>query len=632
MGAFESLVRGVANLSKSQSDTEDRETQPNRGQTRRMSVVDQKLQLARESAGEGASGTTVLKQDTDDGVNRRATLASDFTATATDEGGVGKPYDPELLRDLSQNPIAQAYIDTLSQDVASAEWGIYPRDSQANVPPDLLAKAERRFSNLFPDLTTEAVYERVSRNLLTLGDAVLVKHYSDDEEDPADDAEGGRRVAEAVPIDSSTFYKTTDDNNFVDGYVQVQGARSGQYEATPFQLNEVCWFSWSGRPAHIYGHSPVDKGQDTIEVLEEIIDKELLDLVQGMPPGILSRPAGDDSMAITDESDWSNFKSDMRLNEGERHRLAFTKFPVEYTPFSSNYQELQLLDRYRTKVTELGGVMKVNPSYAGFEFQNVNRATDESQREAFKQRGFRVLLRILENGLNAAIVPELVDEITTDPEFDDVEDTDLELRFERERTVGEKRERANMLREAVEAGGVARDRGLSVSFRDGFVDIEEGEIEETADEDGDGGLFMSDSSSSDAEAVKADGIRREEVEESYQIAGSEFDENEADRPVLLSYPHGGVAHSHEAGKRAWEAVFRDLLDRGATAVLDVKGTSNGRGVAAYPDSIPADHDPRIAVFGLSEEAVQSIVDLHKDVRLRARRVDGQDLYGGGSPK
>ena len=630
MGAFDSLVRGVAGgLSKSKSDTEDRETQPDRGQTRRMSVVEQKLQLARESAGEGASGTAVLKQDTDDGVNRRANLATDFTATATDEGGVGKPYDPELLRDLSKNPIAQAYIDTLAQDVASAEWGIYPRDSQAEVPDALLAKAERRFANLFPDLTTESVYERLSRNVLTLGDAVLVKHYTDDE-DPSE--EGSRRVAEAVPIDSSTFYKTTDDNNFTDGYVQVQGSRSGQYEATAFDLDEVCWFSWSGRPAHIYGHSPVDKGQDTIEVLEEIIDKELLDLVQGMPPGILSRPGGEDGMAITDESDWSNFKSDMRLNEGERHRLAFTKFPVEYTPFSSNYQELQLLDRYRTKVTELGGVMKVNPSYAGFEFQNVNRATDESQREAFKQRGFRVLLRILENGLNAGIVPELVEEITTDPEFDEVEDTDLELRFERERTVGEKRERANMLREAVEAGGVARDRGLSVSFRDGFVDISEGEIEETADDGGDGGLFMSEEESDAVGAVKADGITTEEVAESYRIAGSEFDADEAESPVLLSYPMGGVAHSHEAGSRAWEAVFRDLLDRGATAVLDLKGTTNGRGVAAYPDSIPADHDPRIAVFGLSEEAVQSIVDLHKDVRLRARRVDGRDLYGGGPPK
>jgi len=95
----------------------------------------------------------------------------------------------------------------------------------------------------------------------------------------------------------------------------------------------------------------------------------------------------------------------MRLNEGERHRLAYTKFPVEYTALSPNYQELQLLDRYHTKVTELGGVFKVNPSYAGFDFENTNRATDESQQEAYKQRGFRVLVDRLEQALTLGVVP-----------------------------------------------------------------------------------------------------------------------------------------------------------------------------------------------------------------------------------
>lgn len=623
MGAFDNLLNGVAGVSKSRDarGSSSEESRDGGNQRRsRLDVWEEKMRLQSEAVEDDLSG--VVKQD----VQRRAQLPGDVSDTASEEGGVGKPYDPELLRDLAQNPIAQTYIDTLAQDTASAEWNIYPRDEDADVPSELITKAERRFESLFPDLTTEDFLELVARNVLELGDAVVVKHFAD-----SNDRE---QVAEAVPIDSATFFKSTDEDNFTDGYVQVTQDGDG-YDATPFDLDEVIWFSWSGRPNHIYGHSPVEKGRDTIEVLEEIADKEILDLVQGMPPGIIARETDDDQTALVDEGDWENFKDDMRLHEGERHRLAFTKFPVDYTSFASNYQELQLLERYRTKVTELGGVMKVNPSYAGFEFQNVNRATDESQREAFKQRGFRVLLRVLETGLNQGLVPYLLtaedlrEAGVVEDEAEDVdpsEATDLVLKFERERTVGEKQERARMLQDAVEAGGAAADRGLDVTFRDGFPEIEDGEVEESDEPEGGGGLFMSE----ETPAVQKSGdLDEDDVRRAYEVAGNEFDRNEAENPVVLTYPPGGVPYSASAGTKAWEALFRDIMDRGAKAVLDLYSKQGAADLRAFPDSLPSDHDPGVAVYGLSEEAVQNIVDLHPDVSLVARSTSSEEVYKNG---
>jgi len=627
MGVFDNLYNGIAGVSKatdsssSSGEESKRESRPSK-----LSVWEEKYRLQREALKDEFS--TVQKQN----ITRRARLPGDITTTATDEGGVPKPYDPELLRDLSQNPIVQTYIDTLAQDTASANWKLRPRDEDADLPPELIARAERRFENLFPDLTTEQALELVARNVLELGDAVVVKHFA------GSDSE---RVEEAVPIDSATFFKRTDSDNFTNGYLQVTQAED-DYQATPFDLDEVIWFSWAGRPNHIYGHAPVEKGQDTIEILEEVADKEILDLVQGMQPGIISRKTDDEGATLVDEGDWENFKDDMRLSEGERHRLAYTKWPVEYTPLSSNYQELQLLDRYKSKVTELGGVFKVNPSYAGFEFENVNRATDESQREAYKQRGFRVLLRVIETGLNMGLVPFLLGEedlqefsdvldLDEDDDLDPAEATDLVFEFEREQTVGEKKEKARMLQESVEAAGAAADRGLDVTLRDGFPEIEDGPVEEVEDtgDDGGGGLFMS------ADSVeKSSDLEPEDVREAYAVAGNEgnYSPDAVQNPVVLTFPPGGVPYSAEAGTKAWEALFADLLERGADAILDLYSKQGSVGLRGYPDELPSDHDPAVAVYGLSEEAVQNVVDLHPDVSMSARQTENGEVYkSGGGP-
>lgn len=472
MGAFENLMSGVAGTSSEGREEVSKASGP-RDLDATLPTWAKKAMTRGLSDARG-SDRSVLKQD----VDRRARLPQALRDELEDTNAAPKPYDPELLRDLSGSPVPQTYIDTLAQDAAAANWNLVPKDEDADVDPDEVAQAERKLRDLVPDMTFGEFLEEWSRNTLRLGDGTVVKHY------PGGNPENP--VGEIVHVDSATMFKKLDDHGFTDGYVQYTASSSNrggesEFEGTEFDMEEVVWTSWARRGNHVYGEGPVEKGQDTIEILEEILEKELLDLVQGMPPGVISRPPEEEFP--TDPADWENFKEDMQLMEGERHRLGFTKFPVEYTPLSPNYQEMQLLDRYTSKVTELGGVFKVNPSYAGFDFENTNRATDESQQEAYKQRGFQVLITRLEEAITMGILPDLDLDLGTE----------LRFTFERERTVSERQSKANALQDSIQAGKEAADAGLDVTWRDGMPVIEDGEMEAgNVGGGGDGGgLFAS---------------------------------------------------------------------------------------------------------------------------------------------
>lgn len=621
MGGLDNLLSGVAGSSEVRKSVETAGTAP-----RERDYIEESLPLhyrkaltlglSEMSAGRSSSGY-VHKQD----VDRRATLPQSLQNTLDENDAAPKPYDPNLLRDLSSSTVPQTYVDTLAQDAASANWRLKPIDEDAEVDPTEIAQVERRLRNLVPDSTFPEFLEEWSRSILRLGDGTVVKHYPDgDPENP---------VGEIVHIDSATMFKQLDENGFPNGYVQMtsepESRGAGQeFEGTPLELEEVVWVSWARRGNHIYGEGPVEKGQDTIEVLEEIMEKEILDLVQGMPPGVISRPP--DSEVAIDSADWENFKDDMRLNEGERHRVGFAKWPVDYTPLSPNYQEMQLLERYKTKVTELGGVFKVNPSYAGFEFENVNRATDESQRQAYKQRGFQVLISRLEAALTFGVLPDLpLDEFDLGIEQTDLDTPDdmdlplLRFEFEREQSTSEKQERANYVRDAVEAGKQAANAGLDVRWKDGMPIVEDGEMEEgnAGSGGGDGGLFGSVGRPEHLRKY-SDNITEDDLREAYRIAGSEFSATEAQSPVVLTYPPGGVPIEAVENERAvWESVFADLLDAGASAVLDLYSNMGGASLRAYPDALPSDHDPGIAVYGLSEAEVEAVLSNHPAVHLNA---------------
>jgi hypothetical protein len=563
MGFSKDLLRGVAGSGRDGSDDSD----PPPGSP--AAYREKKLQAAENSG----RRPEVQKQE----VERRGNLSTAIEEGLKGTDAVPKPYDPALLLDLANNPIVQTYIDTLSQDAASANWKLVREDEEAEVSDEEIAQAEQRFRQLPAEGTVRDLFETTSRGVLSTADMPNVLNFAGGYTEGSDRNE----LEEIVAFDPTTMFKTTDDSGFTSGYLQVTGSRRSK-DVTPFDRGEVAWFNWGNRVGHVYGMSPVEKGQDTIEVVEEIAEKEILDLIQGMPPGIISRPS--ETEVPIDENDFQNFKDDMRLNEGERHRLAYAKFPLDYQPLTPNYQELQLLDRYKIKVTELGGVFKVNPSYAGFDFENQNRATDESQQAAYKQRGFQVLLRVLETGYTMNVIKPYLN-------------SDLRLEFEKETTAEERRTKAETTKQTVIAGKEAANAGLDVSYRDGRLEIEDGAIEEgnvgSSGGAGGGGLFGSLDAPEQRAARKATG-------------------------TVLGSP-GGRANTGDF--QVWTKFLDRLADMGGE-VVDLRTD------ARYPEDEISPEDALIEVRNLSEQEVLSTVHSFDDITLR--QVEDVDV-GGSDP-
>lgn len=474
MSRLDNFIRSLASpVSKGGTDRRPERTA---GDARRRS--EWRGRRRRYNSGDGV----VEKQS----VDRRAQAFAAIEQSVAERGGMRKPYDPLFLRDISANAIVQAYIDTLSQDVASASWTLKARDEDANISDTQLAEYERGLRNIHPELPFHDVLEETARILLELGDATWVKHYY----------EGTNNLAEAVVVDSSTMFKQVDDFGITDSYIQA--SRRNQNVANQFDTDEVIWFSWSIRPDRHYGQGPLEKAQNEVELVEELAEKERLDLIAGSNPGVISPDYNDEFGGTVPDEDWDNFVEQMQLDEGERHRVGYSKIPVAFEPITANYQELQILERSKYWVTVLGSVFKVNPSYAGFDFENVNRATDESQREAFKQRGFRVTLQQLEESLNRQLI------------WTDISD-DVVFEFEREQTPEERETRASLIREQAEAGQematALEDSDATVSFRDGRLVVEDGEISPSDDGGGGmGGIFASVDKAAGWELAVEDGV------------------------------------------------------------------------------------------------------------------------------
>ena len=436
---------------------------------------------------------TVHKQE----VDRRNRISPRLTRAVKDAGGVPKPYDSALLRDVAAQAAAQAYIDTLAQDVAAARWDLVPRDEDANVSDEERVDAQRKLEDIHPEKSFRDILEQTTRNLLELGDAAWIKHYF----------EGGEELAEIVPVDSAKLFKQVDEHGLTQSYIQ---AEFSTYNVDmELDMREVVWFEWSSRTDHVYGHGPVEKGLDVIELLEELGDKERKDLIEGMPPGIVSAKEDADNPLPVDE--YETVKEEFGLSEGERHRIIVSRGEWDYTDFSGNYQELQVLERNKFWIHVLGAVFKCNAPYAGFDFQEGNRAQNEAQAEAYAQRGFRQTLRQVEE----AITRQLVHEDLTE---------ELDFRFEREQTTQERKEQTDLLAQAANAAEAWAQNGRTVSVNeDGTISVEPGDVEpedveSPADEGGGGGLFGSTDASIKGDNHVRDGevIRCEHSGETFQ--------------------------------------------------------------------------------------------------------------------
>jgi hypothetical protein len=416
-------------------------------------------------------------------IERRTTLPPELQRHVRNREGIMKPYDALFLKELATNWVAQAYIDTMAQDLATAPWQITGRDEETNVDDTAISDAERKMESLHPEKSLRDILEMTARNTLKLGDGAWVKHY---------DTAGELR--EAIPVDSARMFKQVDDSGLTEGYLQASYTNRNIEQR--FRLEEVVWFEWSSREDHVYGYGPVEKGADVIEVLEELGEKELKDLAEGMPPGIVSVKEDEETPMAVDA--YEKVKDNWDLREGERHRAIVSMGDWEFTPLSPGYQELQFMERNKMWIQSLGATFKVNAPYAGFDFQEGNMAQNRAQSQAYKQRGFHVLLRQVQEAINRQLVWVDLSE-------------DLKFEFEDLQTVDEKETHAQFQQELASAAEQWDNLGLSVELRDEQLEIEQGEVD--APEDTGGGPFGGAAFSvEESEVNSASGVPEAEME------------------------------------------------------------------------------------------------------------------------
>jgi len=418
-------------------------------------------------------------------VDRRTTLPPELQRNVRNREGVMKPYDPLFLKELAGNWVAQAYIDTMAQDLATAPWKVTERDEETDVGDTEKAEAERLLEALHPEKSLRDLLEMTARNTLKLGDGAWVKHY---------DTSG--QLREAIPVDSARMFKRVDTHGLTEGYLQA--SFSERAVEAEFSLGEIVWFEWSSREDHVYGFGPVEKGADVIEVLEELGEKELKDLAEGMPPGIVSVKEDEDTPMAVDA--YEKVKDNWDLREGERHRAIVSMGDWEFTPLQPGYQELQFMERNKMWIQSLGATFKVNAPYAGFDFQEGNMAQNRAQSEAYKQRGFAVLLRQVQEAINQQLVWEDISE-------------DLKFEFQDLQTVDEKETHAQFQQELAAAAKEWDNLGLDVELRDEQIEVEDGLVDAPEDEGG-GPFGGAQFSIEESEIASASGVPQSQLEQS----------------------------------------------------------------------------------------------------------------------
>jgi len=388
-------------------------------------------------------------------INRKTTPNKILKQLKNKKGVKMWDIDPSLLKDYADNMVVQIFVDTLSKDIAKYEYKIKSDDE---VDKDL----NKKINNIFLNKNWNQAIEETVRDISVTGNAFWVKHRYNNEE-----------IGEIVIPNPETMYVHTNENGIIDGYVQKTGLDSGKF----IDKDDVIHFKFSSSSDSFYSDSPVSKSKDVIEIIDELIIKEALDLKEGAQSGILTQTESHPTNPMNTE-EWNDFVYNLtEANLGKRNKFGVTSGKYDWISFDSNYDDLKILERYKFHISNLGAAFKVNPSYVGFDFQNTNRATDESQRKSYKERGVYTLLNQLKDKINADLIQEFDDDKKFDWDYKDDDNTE-EIQY---------------YKELAETAKKLNESGINYEITDESISIidNDGNTEEKDDENDDIDINMS---------------------------------------------------------------------------------------------------------------------------------------------
>lgn len=314
----------------------------------------------------------------------------------------GKPFNKDVfeLRRVAEFPYALMVINTVCDEISSIDWGIRAVKDE-EVPEELIKKTKDWIDN--PNKNEES-FEHIlrtgTRDILELDAGVLVKVYN--------------RQGDFVQLysrDAGTFTK----NPNIYGVMPEERAyyQYGWNVPTypiPFNKNEIVYMMRNPRTYSVYGYSPVESLQKTLQLLMYGLDSNLEYFTSNeVPKGVFTMDgaSSDNAKALreqlrermTTKDSAGNWKKDVYAmpvipKAGKFERIAFSNL------------ELQLLEQQKWFMKIVFSSFGVTPSEMGFT-EDSNKSTDQVQDKIQKRKITKPFCKMWSYYINSQIINDL---------------------------------------------------------------------------------------------------------------------------------------------------------------------------------------------------------------------------------
>jgi len=373
--------------------------------------------------------------------------------------GVPRDTDQMEMRRLSYAPIVQLCIGTRQEEIKKTPWAIIESDQRDK--KFIRATSPHMRGQEFVKQKTKALDESADKGRLAdeaakllsspntkgetfshilgmliadnaeVGDGIWELSFFKDDVTLAHDKDKdtdilkikkGAKPAEITCHDVLQYNKDMDMRGVLHGYWFTPwsgGGRAGYGSKQVYMTKgEVIWVPNDPRSNRYYGYGDVEKARDVIDIILLSLEQESNLFAEGMvSPGAISFKGDNVS-----EADLENIINDYRENiKGHPERVMFLNKEASFINFTSNYRDLQFLERKLWDNKFVAGIFKLNLQVLGMAAENSNRATAFAEKLIAYEKGIAPKLKEIEYYINTQLIWKYYSEhlsFVFDPAFD----------------------------------------------------------------------------------------------------------------------------------------------------------------------------------------------------------------------
>lgn len=373
--------------------------------------------------------------------------------------GVPRDTDQMEMRRLSYAPIVQLCIGTRQEEIKKTPWAIIESDQRdkkfisATAPHLRGHEFVRQKSKALNENADEGRLADEAAKLLSnpntkgetfshilgmliadnaeVGDGIWELSFFENDVTLVHDKDKdtdilkikkGAKPAEITCHDVLQYNKDMDIKGVLHGYWFTPwsgGGRAGYGSKQVYMTkDEIIWVPNDPRSNRYYGYGDVEKARDVIDIILLSLEQESSLFAEGMvSPGAISFKGDNVS-----EADMENIINEYRENiKGHPERIMFLNKEASFINFTSNYRDLQFLERKLWDNKFVAGIFKLNLQVLGMAAENTNRATAFAEKLIAYEKGIAPKLKEIEYYINTQLIWKYYSEhlsFVFDPAFD----------------------------------------------------------------------------------------------------------------------------------------------------------------------------------------------------------------------